>query len=120
QHYYSLHHRRFPQLLAARYHACAARVARGFRRERLRPEDMRGVRPGPRRELLRAASKNFRGIQVSIRVGCELMDRPEKAGGRAVRSPGIQQLSVQVILEQFVERPGEGPQKVVGAYPNRV
>ena len=48
------------------------------------------------------------------------MHRPKEAWGRTVRSPGIEQLSVQVVLEQLVERPGERPQKVVGAHADRV
>src|SRR5207247_1704867 len=72
-------------------------LRRCFRHERLRPEDMRRIRPRPRSELLRAPSEDLRGVQVAIRIGREFMHRPEQARSRAVRSPGIEQLSVQVV-----------------------
>src|SRR5438876_5822819 len=78
-----------------------------LRHQRLRTENVRRIRAGPRYELLRTAAENFRGVQVSIRVGREFVYRPKQAGRRAVCSPGIEQLSVQVILEQLVEWSGE-------------
>src|SRR5262245_5876835 len=35
-------------------------------------------------------------------------------------SPGIEQFSIQIVFEEFVDGSGEGPQIIVGAYANRV
>src|SRR5438093_8867712 len=40
-----------------------------LRHQRLRAENVCRIRPGPGYELLRTAAEDFRGVQVSIRIG---------------------------------------------------
>src|SRR5262245_35426419 len=51
-----------------------------LRHQRLRPENVRRIRPWPRYELLRTAAEDFGGVQVSIRIGREFVYSPEQAG----------------------------------------
>src|SRR5438128_1905135 len=104
----------------ARFIIFSSSVGVNLRHQRLRPENVRRVRAGPWHELLRTPAENFRGVQVSIRVRREFVHGPEQAGRGAVCSPGIEQLSIQIVFEQLVEWSGERPQKIVGAHADGV
>src|SRR5438094_7618292 len=66
-----------------------------LRHQRLRAENVRRISAGPRNELLRTAAKDFRGVQVSIRIGREFVYSPEQARCGPMCSPGIEQFSIQ-------------------------
>src|SRR5436309_170795 len=91
-----------------------------LRHQRLRAENVRRISAGPRNELLRTAAKDFRGVQVSIRIGREFVYSPEQAGCGPMCSPGIEQFSIQIVFEEFVDRSRKGPQIIVGAHADRV
>src|SRR5213594_3181106 len=91
-----------------------------LRRQRLRAENVRRISAGPRNELPRTAAKDFRGVQVSIRIGREFVYSPEQARCGPMCSPGIEQFSIQIVFEEFVDRSRKGPQIIVGAHADRV
>src|SRR5689334_16973341 len=66
-----------------------------------------------RPEFLNAATERLRDVEISIRVDGELMRPPHSTGECAKRSPGIKQLSVQIVLQELLRHSIGNPQKVV-------
>src|SRR5262245_14813101 len=88
---------------------------RRLRQERQRLVEMRRIGARARLELLRAATEYFRGVQIAVRIGREFVDGPEEARRGAVGAPRIKQVTLQVVLEELVERPREDPQEPIVA-----
>src|SRR5260221_6357417 len=88
---------------------------RGLRHQRLRPVDVRWIGAGAGLELLRAAAEHFSGVEIAVGVGRVFVDGAEEPGRRAVRAPRVQQMALQIVLEELVERAREHPEEPVVA-----
>src|SRR6266566_5351958 len=69
---------------------------------------------GLRREFLGAPAEGLCGVKISRRINGELVHAPECAGERAISSPGVEALAVQVIFEEFVGDAVGHPEVLVG------
>src|SRR5437762_11026232 len=96
------------------------RRAGGLGYQRLRFVEVRGIGAGARLELLRAATEDFRREEAPFRIRRELVHGPEQTGHGAMRAPRIQEVPLQVVLQELVERTREHPQELVVADANVV
>src|SRR5262245_34820276 len=72
--------------------------------QRLRFEEMRRVGTGPWLELLHTSAEHFRCIEIPGCISGELVHRPEQSRRGAMCAPRVQEVPVQVVLEELVER----------------
>src|SRR3981189_1320038 len=61
-----------------------------------------GIGSRSRRELLYASCVHFREVQIALLVDAQPMYTPEVARTRTHAAPGIQQMALQVVLDDFV------------------
>src|SRR5437899_10264502 len=79
-----------------------------------RADELRAIGAGARLELLPAAAEAVRAVQIAVGVDRHLVDLPERTREGSVRAPGVQELSVQVVLENLRVRAVRDPHVLIG------
>src|SRR5579883_1081507 len=78
------------------------------------------VGAGTRGELLRAAVIDFRDVEIALLIHAEPVHSPEAAREITPGAPGVEQVSLQVVVQHLGGAAIEGPQRAVGADVDQV
>src|SRR5438309_8593849 len=74
-----------------------------------------GVGAGARSELLRAAIIDFGDVEVPFLIHAEAVHAPEASREIAPSAPGIEQVSLEVVVQHLGTAAVEGPQSAIRA-----